>query len=419
MPSSNVATSKSSISQHSTAFVCLIVQTCTRLTTQAHLPSPHFLNIHGLTATGKSSILRSYFHFSRIQHTIINVRECITTRHLLERIVAASLDALDEFNDESIDRRPYVRTENLSVLCVNMGKMLAGRGKFVLMLDAVDKLREGGGTLIAALGRLGEMVHSPHNLIQNIQLTMSLDTRPLHHPHDNPPIDTLGPPLLILILPALPLLHPRRAPHNPRRQSTQDLLHAPVSRTISRLHARPRRRRRRLALGPLPPSRLRLPLKTHRPRPPQLQKHRNAPLVSIHRTRRLRPIRHTRFLAPDGKQTAPLPARGLGLRPHHWSRNLRRHEHHIRNTSEKEDWNDEHDRTHITVLYNTHPPRRLPRLVQPLPHRCNILHEAHRQAQKQASRPLCCFLLRYVKENRLQAPQDIETPTHTQPLYLR
>jgi origin recognition complex subunit 5 len=126
--------------------------------TQAHLPSPPFLNIHGLTATGKSSVLRSFFHLSRIQHTIINVRECITTRHLLERIVAASLDALDVFNDEKIDRRPYARTENLSALCVNMEKLLEGRDKFVLVLDAVDKLREGGGTLIAALARLGEMV---------------------------------------------------------------------------------------------------------------------------------------------------------------------------------------------------------------------------------------------------------------------
>jgi origin recognition complex subunit 5 len=39
-----------------------------------------------------------------------------------------------------------------------MEKLLGGREKFVLVLDAVDKLREGGGTLIAALGRLGEMV---------------------------------------------------------------------------------------------------------------------------------------------------------------------------------------------------------------------------------------------------------------------
>ncbi|UPX18517.1 uncharacterized protein EKO05_0008816 [Ascochyta rabiei] len=124
----------------------------------AHLPSPPFANIHGLTATGKSSILRAYFHLAQIPHTVINVRECITTRHLLERIVAASLDALEEAHDEKIDRRPYARTENLSALCVNLQKILKGRGKFVLVLDAIDKLREGGGTLVAALGRLGEAI---------------------------------------------------------------------------------------------------------------------------------------------------------------------------------------------------------------------------------------------------------------------
>ncbi|KAF3036666.1 hypothetical protein E8E12_002887 [Didymella heteroderae] len=123
----------------------------------AHLPSPPFTNIHGLTATGKSSILRAYFHLAQLPYAFINVRECITTRHLLERTVAASLDAL-EARDERIDRRPYARTENLSALCVNLQKMLEGREKFVLVLDAIDKLREGGGTLIAALGRLGEAI---------------------------------------------------------------------------------------------------------------------------------------------------------------------------------------------------------------------------------------------------------------------
>lgn len=100
------------------------------------------------------------------------MRECITTRHLLERIVAASLDALDVFNDEKIDRRPYARTENLSALCVNMGKLLEGRDKFVLVLDAVDKLREGGGTLIAALARLGEMVWLNSSEMERMTLTL-------------------------------------------------------------------------------------------------------------------------------------------------------------------------------------------------------------------------------------------------------
>lgn len=74
--------------------------------------------------------------------------------------MAASLDALEETYDERIDRRLFARTENLSALCVNLQRMLEGRGKFVLVLDAIDKLREGGGTLIAALGRLGEAVCS-------------------------------------------------------------------------------------------------------------------------------------------------------------------------------------------------------------------------------------------------------------------
>jgi origin recognition complex subunit 5 len=132
---------------------------------QAHLPSPSVLNVHGLAATGKSSILRSYFHLSNIPYTIINVRECITARHLLEQMVASSLDALDDYYDETNDRRPYARTENLSALCVNLSKLLTERRKFVLILDAVDKLRESGGALIAALGRLGESVRE-YNIIK-------------------------------------------------------------------------------------------------------------------------------------------------------------------------------------------------------------------------------------------------------------
>ena len=124
----------------------------------------------------------------------------------MERIVAASLDALDEFNDEKIDRRPYARTENLSALCVNMEKLLAGRGKFVLVLDAVDKLREGGGTLIAALGRLGEMVcRIIYKLICRM-LTVRADAKPIPHPHNDPPPHTVRPPLIISLLPPLPIL---------------------------------------------------------------------------------------------------------------------------------------------------------------------------------------------------------------------
>ena len=124
----------------------------------------------------------------------------------MERIVAASLDALDEFNDEKIDRRPYARTENLSALCVNMEKLLNGRGKFVLVLDAVDKLREGGGTLIAALVRLGEMVCYALYGSRHDTLTVRTDTKPLPHSHNDPPPHALCPSLVIGLLPPLPII---------------------------------------------------------------------------------------------------------------------------------------------------------------------------------------------------------------------
>jgi origin recognition complex subunit 5 len=86
-------------------------------------------------------------------------------------MIAACLDALDEHHDEKIDRRPYARTENLSALCVNLAKLLEGREKFVLVLDAIDKLRESAGTLIAALAHLGETVRPSH----------PVPIRPTHH----------------------------------------------------------------------------------------------------------------------------------------------------------------------------------------------------------------------------------------------
>lgn len=129
---------------------------------QPTLPSPPFLVAHGLPATGKSSLIKSYLALSKLPHAIINSRECITGRHLLERTVAACLDALDEIEDEPVDRSPYARTENLNSLLVNLQRMLEGRsGKFVLVFDGIDAQREAPPTLIPALARFGEMVRPP------------------------------------------------------------------------------------------------------------------------------------------------------------------------------------------------------------------------------------------------------------------
>lgn len=125
---------------------------------QPHLPSPPVLVAHGLTATGKTSIIKALLQATKLPFATINSRECITGRHLLEVIVASCLDAQDEHNGARYDRRPYARTENLSSLAVHLGKMLEGKGKFVLVLDGIDGQREAPPTLLPALARFGETV---------------------------------------------------------------------------------------------------------------------------------------------------------------------------------------------------------------------------------------------------------------------
>ncbi|KAK7533990.1 origin recognition complex subunit 5 C-terminus-domain-containing protein [Phyllosticta citribraziliensis] len=121
------------------------------------LPSPSTLVIHGLAATGKSTITRDVLESRKINHAIIQSRECITGRHLLERTLAACLDAVD---DPDLDRSPYARCENISALFVHLGRLLEGRERFVLVFDGVDRQRETPPTLLPALARLGEVIPS-------------------------------------------------------------------------------------------------------------------------------------------------------------------------------------------------------------------------------------------------------------------
>lgn len=181
-------------------------------------------------------MLRGYLQLSGLPHTIINVRECITARHLLERIVASSLDALEEANDEKIDRRPFARTENLSALCVNVAKILNGRRKFVLGLDAVDKLREGGSTLIAALARLGETVRAGRATRDDRVANNQTDTKPRHDFDHDSPTYTLNPPLGLDNVSALCAIYAQPTSHYPRRQPTKDIPHSTFTRAVPGLH---------------------------------------------------------------------------------------------------------------------------------------------------------------------------------------
>ncbi|KAK7515138.1 origin recognition complex subunit 5 C-terminus-domain-containing protein [Phyllosticta citriasiana] len=123
------------------------------------LPSPSTTVIHGLAATGKSTITREVLQSRKISHAIIHSRECITGRHLLERTLAACLDAVDDLEpDSELDRNLYTRCENISALYVQLQRLLAGRERFVLVFDGVDKQRETPPTLLPALARLGEVM---------------------------------------------------------------------------------------------------------------------------------------------------------------------------------------------------------------------------------------------------------------------
>ncbi|KAF2840433.1 hypothetical protein M501DRAFT_931393 [Patellaria atrata CBS 101060] len=124
------------------------------------LPSPSTLVVHGLQATGKSSILKDFLTARRISHAIVNSGECITGRHLLERTVSASLDAIEDTVDQRIDRSLYSRCQNISALAVHLQRLLESCDNFVLVFDGIDKQREAPPTLLAALARFGEIIPS-------------------------------------------------------------------------------------------------------------------------------------------------------------------------------------------------------------------------------------------------------------------
>ncbi|PGH06001.1 origin recognition complex subunit 5 [Blastomyces parvus] len=165
------------------------------------LPSPPAIIVHGPQGSGKSSILNALlpaynepppadtrtgsddedldvngylagkYGGVRLPYAVVKCAECITTRHLLGKIVAvvvsgacasASFPDEDARRDFTEDIRARARCDHISSLPGVLGDVLDSVGceKFVLVMDGVDGLREGGQMLLAALGRLGELVPS-------------------------------------------------------------------------------------------------------------------------------------------------------------------------------------------------------------------------------------------------------------------
>lgn len=114
--------------------------------------------MHGLEATGKSLLVGQTLGALEISHAIVRSPECITTRHLLERALAACKEVVSQDGGDEANGILSGRCETVSILAVRLKYLLAGRGKFVLVFDGVDHQREPPPTLLSAIARLGEIV---------------------------------------------------------------------------------------------------------------------------------------------------------------------------------------------------------------------------------------------------------------------
>ena len=138
---------------------------------------PSTLIVHGTKATGKSTTTKAVLEFLEVPFAIIRSQECITTRHLLERTIAAVQKACT--HEKLGDVAQYAadgRCENISAFVVLLQKTLPSVGKFILVFDGIDRQRDASPTLLPAIARLGELVPLPV-FCKRARLT-SADTKP-------------------------------------------------------------------------------------------------------------------------------------------------------------------------------------------------------------------------------------------------
>ncbi|KAI4128452.1 MAG: hypothetical protein LQ338_002725 [Usnochroma carphineum] len=170
-------------------------------------PSPPNLVLHGTEATGKSLTINGLFQAIDHPSAIIRSKECITTRHLLERTLTEVQNALG-----GAARPIDGRCESISAFVVQLQRLLEGQKNFILVFDNIDRQREAAPTLLPALARLNE-------IIPNLT-TLFIITSPRPQLFHNPGIPHIHfPPYtraelisLVSSSPILPLQHPLNTP---------------------------------------------------------------------------------------------------------------------------------------------------------------------------------------------------------------
>ncbi|KAK6955611.1 hypothetical protein Daesc_003253 [Daldinia eschscholtzii] len=128
------------------------------------------LIIHGTEATGKSAVTSRLLEALSsptatsddaplLNYAIVKSVECVTARHLYERVVGQVADALQWEGRGTIGR-----CETVAALTVELTKMLKydqpreRDSRFVLVFDGIDRQREAPPTLLPALARLSEII---------------------------------------------------------------------------------------------------------------------------------------------------------------------------------------------------------------------------------------------------------------------
>ncbi|PSK51631.1 hypothetical protein B9Z65_2898 [Elsinoe australis] len=122
-------------------------------------PNPSVIVAHGPEATGKTTTITSFLQRSELPHVILQCRECITGRHLFERVVTECQTATHYgTNGDTSHSLAFQRCESISAFVVALSTILSGAGEFVIVLDGIDELRDAPPSLMPAMARLGEQL---------------------------------------------------------------------------------------------------------------------------------------------------------------------------------------------------------------------------------------------------------------------
>ncbi|RMZ91328.1 hypothetical protein DV736_g1416, partial [Chaetothyriales sp. CBS 134916] len=137
-------------------------------------PPPSTLVAYGIEPTHKLEVITAVLETRQVRHVLVRCAECVSPRHLLNKIFTACLTWLDQ-QDEADE---YDRIDSVNALAINLDKLFQKQKvRIVLVLDQLDDLMGASQMLLAALVRLPDTVSSVSLLLT----TASPRPLPLSH----------------------------------------------------------------------------------------------------------------------------------------------------------------------------------------------------------------------------------------------